>query len=102
MSAVQIMEILDSALAAAEHPAKLDALDLHLPLSTLSLPLAAAAQFAAPPLLPIAAVVVAYTSIPTFLAARRVYLEERRVGVDALDAVVVVGCLGTLSVFPAR
>ncbi len=96
----QVIEILDSALAGAEHPDKLDALDLHLPLSTISLPLAAFAQFAAPPLLPIAAVVVAYTSIPTFQAARRVFLEEKRVGVDALDAVVVVGCLGTMSVFP--
>jgi Cu2+-exporting ATPase len=100
LSRVQIMEILDAALAATDHPAKLDALDLHLPLSTLSLPLAAAAQFAAPPLLPVAAVVVAYTSIPTFVAARRVFLHEKRVGVDALDAVVVIGCLGTLSVFP--
>ncbi len=100
LTRMQVMEILDSALAAAEHPDRLDSLDLHLPLSTISLPIAAVAQFAAPPLLPVAAVVVAYTSIPTFQAARRVYLEERRVGVDALDAVVVIGCLGTLSVFP--
>ncbi len=96
----QVIEILDSALDGAEHPEKLDAIDIHLPLSTLSLPLAAVAQFAATPLLPVAAVVVAYTSIPTFQAARRVFREERRVGVDALDAVVVIGCLGTLSVFP--
>jgi len=100
LSRVQLIEILDTALAAAEHPEKLDALDLHLPLSTLSLPLAAIAQFAAPPLLPVAAVCVAYTSIPTFQAARRVFLQDKRVGVDALDAVVVIGCLGTLSVFP--
>jgi heavy metal translocating P-type ATPase len=100
LSREQVLEILDKTLAAAEHPNKLDPLDLHLPLTTMSLPLAAAAQFAAPPLLPVAAIVVAYTAIPTFRAARRVFLEERRVGVDALDAVVVIGCLGTLSVFP--
>ena len=66
----QVIEILDSALANAEHPTKLDKLDLHLPICTASLPLAAAAQFAFPPLLPVAAAVFAYTSIPTFKEAR--------------------------------
>ena len=42
------IEILDSALASAEHPTAHDKLDLHLPLCTASLPLAATAQFAAP------------------------------------------------------
>ena len=96
----QVVEILDSALANAEHPAKLDKLDLHLPICTASLPLAAAAQFVFPPLLPVAAVVFAYSSIPTFREARHVLFKERRLGVDVLDAIVVVGCLGTMSVFP--
>ncbi len=52
------------------------------------------------PLLPAAAVLYAYTSIPTFKEARRVFVEEKRIGVDALDAVVMVGCLGTMSIFP--
>ena len=56
---------------AREPPAKPDQPDLHLPLCTASLPLAAAAQFAAPALLPAAAVLFAYTSIPTFKEARR-------------------------------
>jgi Cu2+-exporting ATPase len=96
----QVIEILDSALAAAEHPTKLDKLDLHLPICTASLPLAAAAQFAVPGLLPVAAGVFAYCSIPTFQAAREVLFEEKRLGVDVLDAIVVVGCLGTMSIFP--
>ena len=96
----QIVAILDAALAGAEHPAKLDALDLHLPICSASLPLAAAAQFAFPTLLPVAAAVFAYTSIPTFKLARTVLFEEKRLGVDFLDAVVVVGCLGTMSIFP--
>jgi heavy metal translocating P-type ATPase len=50
--------------------------------------------------LPAAAVLFAYTSIPTFRAAREVLVEERRLGVDVLDAIVVVGCLGTMSIFP--
>ena len=45
-------------------------------------------------LLPVAAVLFAYTSIPTFKNAREVLFEEKRLGVDVLDAIVVVGCLG--------
>jgi Cu2+-exporting ATPase len=61
---------------------------------------AAIAQFAAPGLLPAAAVLFAYTSIPTFKSAREVLVDERRLGVDVLDAIVVIGCLGTMSIFP--
>jgi Cu2+-exporting ATPase len=100
LSKWQVLEILDSALANAEHPTALDKLDLHLPLCTLSLPIAAVAQFAAPALLPAAAALFAYTSIPTFREARHVLFEERRLGVDVLDAIVVIGCLGTMSIFP--
>jgi Cu2+-exporting ATPase len=64
------------------------------------LPFAATAQFAAPALLPAAAVMFVYTSIPTFKGARAVLVEERRLGVDVLDAIVVVGCLGTMAIFP--
>lgn len=100
LSRSQVLEILDTALANAEHPTKLDRLDLHLPICTASLPLAAAAQFAVPGLLPVAAAVFAYTSIPTFKEARHVLFEEKRLGVDVLDAIVVVGCLGTMAIFP--
>ena len=96
----QIIEILEAALANAEHPAHKDKPDLHLPLCTASVPMAAIAQFAAPAFLPAAAVLFAYTSIPTFKAAREVLVEEKRLGVDVLDAIVVVGCLGTMSIFP--
>ena len=100
LSKDQIIEILESALAHAENPVQKDKMDLHLPLCTTSMPLAAVAQFAAPGLLPAAAVLFAYTSIPTFKAAREVLVDERRLGVDVLDAIVVIGCLGTMSIFP--
>ncbi len=95
----QLVEILDSAIAQAEVPEGKDKADLHLPLCTASLPLAAVAQFLAPPLLPAAAVLFAYTSIPTFRNAREVLFVERRLGVDVLDAIVVVGCVGTMNIF---
>jgi heavy metal translocating P-type ATPase len=100
LSRDQIIEILETALAHAENPVERDKLDLHLPLCTASVPVAAIAQFVAPGLLPAAAVLFAYTSIPTFKAAREVLVDERRLGVDVLDAIVVVGCLGTMAIFP--
>lgn len=100
LTKAQVIEILDSALANAEHPTQLDKFDLQLPICTASLPLAAYAQFAAPALLPVAALIFAYTSIPTFKEAKTVLFEEKRLGVDVLDAIVVVGCLATMSIFP--
>ncbi|MGO9601574.1 MAG: heavy metal translocating P-type ATPase [Isosphaeraceae bacterium] len=96
----QIIEIIDGALATASYPPVKDKPDLHLPLCTVSVPFAAAAQFAAPGLLPVAAGLFAYTSIPTFKNAREVIFDEKRLGVDVLDAIVVVGCLATMSIFP--
>src|SRR5262249_35057964 len=100
LSREQVIEILDAAVVAAETPSHADKPDLHLPLCTFSVPFAASAQFAAPALLPAAAVLFAYTSIPTFKAAREVLFEERRLGVDVLDAIVVIGCMATMSIFP--
>lgn len=96
----QVIEILDGALANAEHQAELDKLDLDLTICAGSLVLAGAAQFAAPALLPVAAAVFAYTTIPSFTGAYEVLFKEKRLGVDLLDSVVVLGCLGTLQVFP--
>ncbi len=96
----QVIEVLDAALAVAERPERLDRLDLHLPICTASLPIAAVAQFAAPALLPLAAGVFACTSIPTFREAYKVLARERRLGVDVLDSIVVLGCLGTMAIFP--
>jgi heavy metal translocating P-type ATPase len=97
---VQIIEILDGALANAEHPERLDPLDLDLAICTASLPLAAVAQFAMPALLPVSAALFAYTAIPSFRGAHEVLFKERRLGVDVLDSIVVMGCLATLHVFP--
>ena len=96
----QVIEILDGALANAEHQAELDKLDLDLTICTGSLALAAVAQFAAPALVPVAAAVFAYTTIPSFQGAWEVLFKEKRLGVDVLDSIVVLGCLGTLQVFP--
>ena len=100
LSPVQIIEILDGALANAEHPDRLDPLDMDLAICTASLPLAAAAQFAMPALLPVSAALFAYTAIPSFRGAYQVLFKERRLGVDVLDSIVVMGCLATLHVFP--
>src|SRR5208337_816514 len=71
----QIIEIIDATLATADHPPLKDKPDLHLPLCTVSVPFAAVAQFSAPVLLPVAAGLFLYTSIPTFQGARDVLLK---------------------------
>ena len=76
----QIIEILETALVNAEHPAHKDNVDLHLPLCTALVPLAATAQFAAPALLPASAVLFAYTSIPTFKGATRRFARREAAG----------------------
>ena len=96
----QIIGILDEVLANAEHPEQLDKPELDLAICTASVPIAAVAQFAMPALLPVSAALFAYTTIPSFRGAYRVLSEERRLGVDVLDSVVVLGCLATLHVFP--
>jgi Cu2+-exporting ATPase len=100
LNRVQIVEILDGALANAEHPGRLDPLDLDLAICTASLPLAAIAQFVFAPLLPVSAALFAYTAIPSLRGAYQVLVKERRLGVDVLDSVVITGCLATLQVFP--
>jgi heavy metal translocating P-type ATPase len=99
ISVAQLVEILDTALATTEHPAQLDKIDRELTLCTASLPLAAVAQFAAPVLLPVSGALFAYTAIPSFKGAWRVLAKERRLGVDVLDSIVVLACLGTGQVF---
>jgi hypothetical protein len=96
----QIIEILDTVLANAENPDQLDRLDLDLAVCTASPPLAAVAQFTMPALLPFSAALFAYTAIPSFRGAYQVLFKERRLGVDLLDSIVVMGCLATLHVFP--
>ncbi len=100
LNPMQIIEILDGALANADQPDRLDPLDLDLAICTASLPLAAIAQFAFPPLVPVSAAVFAYTAIPSFRGAYNVLFKERRLGVDLLDSIVVMGCLAALQVFP--
>lgn len=100
LSVAQVIEVLDGALAGAEHPDRLDKLDHDLTICTASLPLAAVAQLAVPALMPLAGALFLYTALPTFKRAWRVLTKERRLGVDVLDSIVVLACLGTLQVLP--
>ncbi|MBM4201983.1 MAG: heavy metal translocating P-type ATPase, partial [Gammaproteobacteria bacterium] len=100
IGALSLIEILDGALATAERQDALDKLDLDLTICTAALPVAAAAQFAVPALLPVAAGLFAYTAIPCFKGAYEVLVKERRLGIDVLDSIVVLGCLATLQIFP--
>lgn len=69
--------------------------DLDLTVCTVSVALAAASQYVAPALAPVSAGVFLYSVSPIFRNAYRVAAEEKRLGVDALDALVSLMCLAT-------
>lgn len=100
LSALNILDLVDASLAAAENQETMDKLDLDLAICTASLPIAAAAQIVFPPLMPFAAGLFAYTAIPSVRGAYDVLVKERRIGVDVLDSLVVFGCLGTMQILP--
>jgi heavy metal translocating P-type ATPase len=92
--AAQIVAILDGALAASAE-ALLSPVDLDLPINTASVALAFAARFAFPALAPVSAAVFFVSVIPSFKSAYEVLFKEKRLGVDVLDAIVVMACLAT-------
>lgn len=96
----EVLALLESTAGGVECFDRRDPIALHLPICTASVPIAAAAQFGVPALLPVAAGVVACAAIPTFHAAWSTLVRERRLSADALRSMVVVGCLGTMAVFP--
>lgn len=100
LDARDVIEIVESALRHDDRPGPLDRPDWHLRLSTATLPIAAAAQFAVPALLPLAATLYAAASIPALREAHRALVRERRLGTEVLDSAVVLGCLGTMAIFP--
>jgi heavy metal translocating P-type ATPase len=90
----QIIEILDTALEKAPDKGP-SPVDFDLPVSIASMVIAAASSFAFPVLSPLAAAIFLYSVIPSFKGAYHVLFKERRLGVDVLDAIVVVACLVT-------
>jgi heavy metal translocating P-type ATPase len=94
----QLIEILDEVLHKTEEAGQ-SPTDLDFALATTSLGLAAASQFLAPILLPISAGVFIYSVIPSFKSAHKVLFKEKRLGVDVLDSIVVITCLGTGQIF---
>jgi cation transport ATPase len=95
----QLLEILDRSLSQIVVPEKADRSDLTLALNVASVPLAAAAQFAVPALLPVSAGLLFYTALPSLRGAYRSIVRERRLQGDFLDSIVATGCLATGAVF---
>jgi heavy metal translocating P-type ATPase len=100
INVAQLIEILDAALAGSEDQPQMDKVNRDLAIATVSLPIAALAQFAVPVLLPAAGALFLYTALPSFTRAWRVLTQERRLGVDVLDSVVVLACLATGQILP--
>ncbi len=89
----QIVELLDAILPQTNIPTS--PVDLDLPICTASVALALTSEFVLPVLAPVSAAVFLYSVIPSFKNAYQVVFKEKRLGVDVLDAIVVVTCLAT-------
>lgn len=94
ISEPQLVELLDGTLPRSLGLA-LAPVDLDLPICTASVALAAVSRFLVPGLAPLSAALFVYSVIPSFKNAYRVLTEEKRLGVDVLDAIVVLSCLAT-------
>lgn len=90
----QIVGLLDAALEKTDDFA-LAPIDYDLPVSAASVVASAISHFVFPFLAPVAAALVLYSVIPTFKGAYDVTFKEKRLGVDLLDAIVVLACIAT-------
>lgn len=95
----ELIRTLDAVIAQAAEDKAQDRENRELVLCTAAVALSASAQFAYPALLLPAAALFVYTAIPTFISAWRVLTRERRLGVDVLDAIVIVMCLLSVELF---
>jgi heavy metal translocating P-type ATPase len=94
----QLIDILDGVLLTSKDIAR-SPIDLDLPLCTVSVGLAATGRFLVPGLRPLSAAVFLYSTIPSFENAYNVVTKEQRLGVDVLDAIVVLACLASGQIF---
>ncbi|MHB1561451.1 MAG: P-type ATPase, partial [Isosphaeraceae bacterium] len=101
LNPVGLIETLDVVLAGIHSTTRTDPLDLHLPLATANLPIAALAQTAVPALVPAAVALIAFTTFRSIREATLDLVRRRgRPGPATLDAAVLIGCLGTMSILP--
>jgi heavy metal translocating P-type ATPase len=96
---VQLIEFLEKTLQTAEEHPHVEKNNHELLICTVALGLSAIAQFAFPVLLVPASSLFFYCAYPTFIGARNTLFKERRLGVDVLDAIVVVMCLASGEIF---
>jgi len=93
----QLVELLDTVLASSQEFA-ISPVELDLPICTASVALALTSEFLVPGLAPVSAALLLYSTIPSFKNAYDVLVKEKRLGVDVLDAIVVLTCLATRKV----
>ncbi len=95
----QIVQGLDNAISRAPARQPRTRRDFDLPIATTSLVLSASATFFVPALLPVGALLMLCTAIPSYKRAYRVIFKQRRMGVDVLDSTIFTACLFTGQIF---
>ena len=95
----QIVSHLDAALCRAPKRPLKQVSDYDFKIATTSLALSATATFFNPALLPVGALLMLYTAIPSFRRAYHSMRHERRLGIDSLDTIIFTACLFTGEIF---
>jgi heavy metal translocating P-type ATPase len=95
----EILRVLDEALRNTPLQSQPDRDRNELLVCTVAVAASAIAQFSAPVLLAPVAALFVYCAIPTFTGAWHNVVHEHRLGVDVLDSMVVVLCLGSVQIF---
>ncbi|MBV8968628.1 MAG: heavy metal translocating P-type ATPase, partial [Verrucomicrobia bacterium] len=95
----QVVRQLDLALVKAPVRRRKSSPNFELQVATGSLALSTVATFFVPLLLPIGAVLMLYTALPSFRRAWRILKNERRLCVDVLDSMIFIASLFTGQIF---
>lgn len=95
----QIVSHLDAALCRAPKRPLKQVHDYDFKIATTSLGISAAATFFNPALLPVGAVLMLYTAVPSFRRAYQSMRHDRRLGIDSLDTIIFTACLFTGEIF---
>jgi Cu2+-exporting ATPase len=95
----QIVAHLDAALCRAPRRPLKNIAHWDFPIATTSLAISAGATFFNPLLLPVGALLMLYTAMPSFRRAYYSMTKERRLGIDSLDTIIFIACLFTGQIF---
>ncbi|MBF0119606.1 MAG: heavy metal translocating P-type ATPase [Desulfobacterales bacterium] len=95
----QIINLLDNVLDKVNNYGMFDDFDIDFSLCSITLGISSISQFIIPQLMPLSTLLYICSSIPSYQGAQKLIFDEKRVGVDILDAIILTCCLVTGQIF---